>query len=97
MTFTALGGFHFGCVKFLGVTSFPINDSGSIILSPHASDSEKQLFLVFERASEGNLLDFLERRLDGITGAESWTIVLEVLCTIARGLASIHDHGIIHG
>lgn len=86
MTFTALGGFHFGCVKFLGVTSFPVND-----------DSEKQLFLVFERASEGNLLDFLERRLEGITGAESWAVILEVLCTIAHGLANIHNYGIIHG
>jgi hypothetical protein len=97
VTFTALRGFYLGSVKFLGVTSLWINGSGSLALPSQSSDGGKELLLVFERASEGTLLDFVERQLQGTTGEESWIVVLDTLSPIARGLANLHDHGIIHG
>ena len=95
-TFTAIGGCSIGCVKFLGIT-FLIKEFESVALSSHLSNGEKELLLVFERASEGNLFDFMERKLDGAFETESWTVVLDTLSSIARGLANLHDHGIIHG
>lgn len=92
-----MGGFSIGCVKLLGITSFPINEFESVALSSHLSNYEDELFLVFERASEGSLPDFVERELKGTAGTKSWTIVLDTLSSIARGLANIHEHGIIHG
>lgn len=97
MTFTAVGGCSIGCVKLLGITSFPINEFESVALSSHLSNYEDELLLVFERASEGSLPGFMERELQGTTGTESWTVVLDTLSSIARGLANIHGHGIIHG
>ena len=97
MTFTALGGFSINCVNLLGITSFPINEFGSVALSSHLSNYEDEPFLVFERASEGSLPGFMEQELQGTTGTESWTVVLDTLSSTARGLANIHDHGIIHG
>jgi serine/threonine protein kinase len=97
MTFTAIGGFHLGSVKFLGITFLPINESGSVTLSSRASESENELFLVFERASEGTLLDFVEQKMRNTSGEESWIFILDNLSAIARGLANLHHHKIIHG
>lgn len=97
MTFTAVGGFSIHCVKLVGITSFLMNEHWSISSSTHSSDSEAALFLVVERASEGNLLDFVERKLEGASQAESWDFVLDTLCSIALGISNLHDHGIIHG
>jgi hypothetical protein len=79
MTFTALGGCSIGCVRFLGITSFPMNEFESVVPSSHLSNYEDELFLVFERASKGSLPEFMERELQGTTGTKSWIIVLETL------------------
>jgi serine/threonine protein kinase len=97
MTFTAVAGFSINCVKLLGITSLPVNEHGRVLLPSPSSDGEVELFLVIERASEGNLLDYLERRFEVATEAESWNIVIDILSSIARGVGNLHDHRIIHG
>jgi hypothetical protein len=83
-------------VKLVGITSFLMDGHWSIPSSIHSSNGEVGLFLVVERASEGNLLDFVERKLKGASQAESWDFVLDTLCSIAVGVSNLHDHGIIH-
>jgi serine/threonine protein kinase len=98
MTFTTVLGLSPSCVRFVGIISLPVSEHGKVLPS-HLSDGmpEEELFLVIERASEGNILDFLERKLASADDAESWKIVVEVLSSIATGVTHLHGSGIIHG
>jgi hypothetical protein len=97
MKFTALGVCNIGCVKFLGITSFPMNEFESVEPLSHLSNYEDEPFLVFEKASKGSLPNFMEQELQDTTGTKSQIIVLKTLGSIALGLANIHVHGIIYG
>jgi serine/threonine protein kinase len=98
ITVTALEGSPVNCVEFLGITRASVDRAGRIAASSKTFDGEQRLFLVFQRATEGNLLTFMERRLDNLPATEnSWFVVANVLGAIASGLALIHERGIVHG
>jgi serine/threonine protein kinase len=97
MTFTAIAGLSVHCVKLVGITSLAVDGHGRVLLPSQSPNSEVELFLIIERASEKNLLDFLERRLEGANEVESWNIIIDILCSIASGISILHDKRIIHG
>lgn len=88
-------------MKFLGITTLQVDLSSKIHVTSRVSlagsRGKEKLFLVFERATEGNLLTFVERRFNDLTVAESWNLVVDVLSCVASGLAAVHDRGIAHG
>jgi hypothetical protein len=84
-------------VAFYGITSLQVNETGTINLASNGFKSSEELFLVFERASEGNLLDFVEQHLINATREESWSIVIDALTSIASGLVELHRRQLTHG
>jgi hypothetical protein len=86
-------------VAFYGITSLQVDETGTINLASNGfkSSEEEKLFLVFERASEGNLLDFVEQHLIDITREESWSIVIDALTSIASCLVELHGRQLTHG
>ena len=86
-------------MAFYGITSLQVDETGTINLASNGfkSNEEEKLFLVFERASEGNLLDFVEQHLKDVTREESWSIVINAVSCIASGLAELHRRQLTHG
>jgi hypothetical protein len=87
-------------VAFYGITSLQVDETGTINLASNglkSSELEEDLFLVFERASEGNLLDFVEQHLIDATREESWSIVINAITSIATGLNELHRRQLTHG
>jgi hypothetical protein len=84
-------------VTFLGLTTFLVDKIGNISTCDEGDD-HRNLFLVFERASEGNLLDFEGKHLEGCKGQlDQWSFIVDSLGCIASGLHSVHERNIIHG
>lgn len=86
-------------MAFYGITSLQVDGTGTINLASKGfkSSEEADHFLVFERASEGNLLDFMEQHLKGVTRGESWFHVIAALRCIASSLNELHQRQLIHG
>ena len=86
-------------MAFYGITALQVDETGRIHLAPNGfkSSEEEKLFLVFERASEGNLLDFVEQRFIDATREESWSIVIAALTSIASGLVDLDRRHVTHG
>ena len=86
-------------MAFYGITSLQVDETGTINLTSNGlkSNEEEKLFLVSERASEGNLLDFVERHLKDVTREESWSIVIDAIRCIASGLVELHRRQLTHG
>jgi hypothetical protein len=86
-------------VAFYGITALQVDETGTIHLASNGfkSSEEEKLFLVFERASEGNLLDFVEQHFNNATREESWSIVIAALTSIASGLHGLDQRHLTHG
>jgi len=85
-------------VAFYGITALQVDETGTIQLASNGfKSSEEELFLVFERASEGNLLDFVEQHFINATREESWSIVIDALRCIASGLVELDRRHLTHG
>lgn len=85
------------CVDFLGITSLPVDAQGRLRMNESGSPSIKdELHLVFSRASEGQLFNHIEERLQGLNETESWKLTIDMLSNMTSGLSSLHKHGIIH-
>jgi len=85
-------------VAFYGITALQVDETGTIQLASNGfKSSEEELFLVFERASEGNLLDFVEQHFINATREESWSIVIDALTSIASGLVELDRRHLTHG
>ena len=99
ITFSALEGTITSSVAFHGITALHVDETGTIILASNEfkSSEEEKLFLVFERASEGNLLDFMEQHLKDVTREESWFIVIDTLISLAGNLNDLHQRQLTHG
>jgi hypothetical protein len=97
MTFAAVEGLSTSCVKLLGITTFRVDQTGKPLASSQPPCGEQKLFLVFERASQGNLLDFLDRHLEGLGTMESWLATVIAIECVANGLSGLHKRGVIHG
>jgi hypothetical protein len=91
----ALAGSSVGCVGFMGVTALfqsRLNDAPSGI----CRDKDRRLLLVFERATEGSLLEYLDRALPGLSFTQAWDKIIGVISNVANGLNSLHKHNVIH-
>jgi len=85
-------------VDFYGITELQVDEIGIIHLASNGFKStEEKLFLVFERASEGNLLEFVEQHFINATREESWSIVIDALTCIASGLNDLDRRHLSHG
>jgi len=86
-------------VAFYGITALQVDETGTIHVGSNGykSSEEEKLFLVFERASEGNLLDFVEQHFINASREEGWTIVIAALTSIASGLVALDRRHIAHG
>ena len=95
-TFTALVGSHTCCVTFLGLTICHVDEDGYFVDKSTSGKAERQLMLVFERASEGNLEEFMEKQLGSFEENQRWPMIIDFLTSIANGLYVIHKHGVAH-
>ena len=84
-------------MEFLGISRLWVRQDWTISASIQSSDAEQKLFLVFQRASEGDLLDFVDRQLRILDEMKGWMLIASILCGIAGGLAAVHKRGVIHG
>ena len=80
-------------MAFYGITSGTIN----LATNEFKSSEEGRLSLVFERASEGNLMDYVQERFIDATREESWSIVVDAIRTIAVELDDLHRRQVAHG
>jgi hypothetical protein len=56
----------------------------------------RKLLLVFERATQGDVLKFLSEQLANSTFVGGWEEVKNALSSIANGINSLHEHGVLH-
>jgi hypothetical protein len=91
ITFASLGGRAVGCVQFLGVATVHRG-----LDKDDGSQTRDELFLVFEKATQGTIFDFLSRQLKDVTFVRSWYILIDALTSIAGGISSLHTHRVLH-
>jgi hypothetical protein len=100
VTYASLGGRAVGCVDFLGIAlvhHWPKRmGSGKIPMLSSPEYGDQKLFLVFERATQGTVLDFMSRQLKDLTFTECWSEVADSLSSIANGINTLHTHGVLH-
>ncbi|KAF2258979.1 kinase-like protein [Lojkania enalia] len=98
--YSALAGDSSGCVPFYGFCKVSLNKTGHIIdlnSTKESPSTTKQTFaLVFDFAEQGDILDFLEKRLKPGEPEENWLVICGALSGLAHGLMTIHKKGIIH-
>jgi serine/threonine protein kinase len=78
-----------GFIHFFGITKLP----GALFEDPSTADSDNAILcLVLERATKGNLKEFLEQ----YSKKDDWAFILETLKAVGGGLHSLHKRGIAH-
>lgn len=96
-TYTSLGGKGTNCVKFFGIATFNRKGKMSIEHDPNSKfEANSKMYLVFERATQGTLLNFLSSHLQGLEFIECWSQVASSLLSIATGIDELHKHGVLH-
>ena len=79
----------------MGVTA--LSDSNHKNISSGVSHkSDRRLLLVFERATEGSLLDYLDKVLPGLSFMQAWEKITGIVLSVATGINSLHKRNIIH-
>jgi hypothetical protein len=100
VTYASLGGSAVGCVDFLGIAlvyHWPKRmGSGKIPMLSPPEYGDRKLFLVFERATQGTVLNFMSRQLKDLKFTECWSEVTPSLSSIANGINALHTHGVLH-
>ena len=66
------------------------------ISSEMSSNGDRRLLLVFEKATEGSLLDYLGRVLPELSFMQAWDKITGIISNVANGLNTLHRHNIIH-
>jgi hypothetical protein len=94
--YKALAGNMLGCVEFYGFTKVPIDRSNNICTLSASSLSSFKFALVFDYASEGPLLNHLEKAFQLGQPVGNWKIICDAMHDLANGLRTIHQQGIIH-
>jgi serine/threonine protein kinase len=88
-------GNNVGCVGFMGVTALlPTSLYDTETKVTHVN--ERRLLLVFERATEGSLFEYLGRSLPTMSFLQGWDTSIRFITDVANGLNSLHKHKIIH-
>lgn len=57
---------------------------------------DEKLFLVLERATQGDVLNFLLRHLIPMDFLTSWDTIITALGSIGTGICNLHDHKVLH-
>jgi serine/threonine protein kinase len=79
----------------MGVTT--LSESKHDAIPPGVGHNiDRRLLLVFERATEGSLLEYLDRVLPGLSFMQAWDKITGIVSNVANGLNSLHKHNIIH-
>ena len=67
-------------------------------LSPdeHSDDRSGVFALVFDFASEGTVLEYLQDHLQPSAVLENWLKITNVLSGVIEGLSVVHKHEIVH-
>lgn len=98
--YSALAGDSSGCVPFYGFCKVFVDEAGHVIdlnANKELPSSAKETFaLVFDFAEDGNILEFLEKRLKPGELEENWLVICGALSGLAKGLMTIHKKGIVH-
>jgi len=94
--YKALAGNMIGCIEFYGFTKVPIDRSNNICTLSASSLSGFKFALVFDYASEGPILNYLEKALQPGQPVGNWKIICDAMHDLANGLRTIHAAGIIH-
>ena len=89
LCYNALAGSASSWVHFYGITRLP---KGFGIESESQTEDDGILCLVFERATKGNLHDFLKQT----TLKDDWGFIIEAGQGIGGGLDELHKRGIAH-
>lgn len=89
--FTALQGDPVRCIEFYGITRTPKSYHDKEAASCLRPDT---IFLVFEWATKGSLIDYLSENLSG--EATDWDIILNYMEDLAAGIEGIHGQNIVH-
>ncbi|KAF2971790.1 hypothetical protein GQX73_g1784 [Xylaria multiplex] len=83
-TWFALGGAARSCVKFYGLARVEL-------------DGANRLMLVSERATQGSIMEFLEREFKKtLQHSKRWELLGSALSGISSGLGWIHKHNVVH-
>lgn len=82
IVYDALTSSPIGCINFFGIT----------LLSSAQDLPSDTLCLVFERASEGTVLDFMNQKATSL----EWADLIEMFVTIAHALEQLHSKKIVH-
>jgi hypothetical protein len=95
IVYKALGGSKGSLVKFFGFTKVAIDSSRKFHRSG-SSNAKETFALVFDYASEGPLLSYLDRALKFDSLMENWMVIHRALYNVAFALRTIHDRDIVH-
>ncbi|KAL8364976.1 hypothetical protein RB595_003999 [Gaeumannomyces hyphopodioides] len=84
-THASLGADAIACVSFYGMSMVP---------GP-AGLGERPVF-VFQRATRDTARSFLANHLADLSFFDSWKTLVDCLCSVATGIAFIHERGVVH-
>ncbi|KAF2676869.1 hypothetical protein K458DRAFT_177448 [Lentithecium fluviatile CBS 122367] len=93
LTHISLGAQPTGCVPFLGVARL-----SGVQQEPgkQSSSPTDKYYLVSELATEGSLMDFLERELQSLPFFQAWDKTITAMSNIGAGLDTLHRHNVLH-
>ncbi|KAI9776085.1 MAG: hypothetical protein M1839_000598 [Geoglossum umbratile] len=83
-----------GCIELLGVLMTPSREAHNAHNGPISVLQMETLFLVLEFATEGPLINYLERTLIG--QQSDWEAIIQFISDLANGLEGLHNQGVIH-
>lgn len=80
-------------MKFVGVTrlTIPASTDANLGMPPVSN-----ILLVMETAEQGNLLDYIRRRIAELDFMRGWGTVIGLLSGVANGLKTLHINQFLH-
>jgi hypothetical protein len=62
-----------------------------------AEVTDQEFALVFDFASEGTSIEYLDKHLESHNAKANWGRICDILGGVADGLRTIHSRNVIHG
>jgi hypothetical protein len=89
-----LGGLAVGTSKFFGISALAALETAQ---NPSTSSTQTgTLGLVSQYANRGSITAFIQEELPKCSFDKQWTLVIDLLSSVANGLHSLHRNGINH-
>lgn len=93
----ALSGFETGCISFYGIAEIPADEVDFDRPVFGATNKDKVICLVLERATGGSALDYLDRQFAcPVDNVSRWKLLVRLFEMVANGLTTVHDRNIVH-